>query len=149
MLELDMMEIREDIKTGFELVEKYDGKDPEKLKKIISDIKKSVESCYLNVDTNYYPVENNLKDFKGEGRKEALELLLKFSLAAEKHRTMFMIRFEECKDFLQNVTSGSINLEMFKRAIKEAKEIVMTEGNNMAASLMDLKFELLKLLGIG
>ena len=149
MLELDMMEIREDIKTGFELVEKYDGKDPEKLKKIISDIKKSVESCYLNVDTNYYSVENNLKDFKGEGRKEALELLLKFSLAAEKHRTMFMIRFEECKDFLQNVTSGSINLEMFKRAIKEAKEIVMTEGNNMAASLMDLKFELLKLLGIG
>ena len=149
MLELDMMEIREDIKTGFEVVEKYDGKDPEKLKKIISDIKKSVESCYLNVDTNYYPVENNLKDFKGEGRKEALELLLKFSLAAEKHRTMFMIRFEECKDFLQNVTSGSINLEMFKRAIKEAKEIVMTEGNKMAASLMDLKFELLKLLGIG
>ena len=149
MLQLDIMEIREDMKTGFELVEKYDGKDPEKLKKIISDVKKSVEGCYSNVDNDYYSVENDLKDFKSECRKEALELLLKFSLAAEKHRTMFMIRFEECKDFLQNVTSGSISLEMFKIAIKKTKKAVMTEGNKMAASLMDVKFKLLKLLGIG
>ena len=150
MLQLDIMEIREDMKTGFELIEKYDGKDPEKLKKIISDVKKSVEGCYSNVDNDYYSVENDLKDFKSEeGKKEALELLLKFSLAAEKHRTMFMIRFEECKDFLQNVTSGSISLEMFKIAIKKTKKAVMTEGNKMAASLMDVKFKLLKLLGIG
>ena len=149
MLQLDIMEIREDMKTGFELIEKYDGKDPEKLKKIISDVKKSVEGCYSNVDNDYYSVENDLKDFKSECRKEALELLLKFSLAAEKHRTMFMIRFEECKDFLQNVTSGSISLEMFKIAIKKTKKAVMTEGNKMVASLMDVKFELLKLLGIG
>ena len=149
MLQLDIMEIREDMKTGFELIEKYDGKDPEKLKKIISDVKKSVEGCYSNVDNDYYSVENDLKDFKSECRKEALELLLKFSLAAEKHRTMFMIRFEECKDFLQNVTSGSISLEMFKIAIKKTKKAVMTEGNKMAASLMDVKFKLLKLLGIG
>ena len=149
MLQLDIMEIREDMKTGFELVEKYDGKDPEKLKKIISDVKKSVESCYSNVDNDYYSVENDLKDFKSECRKEALELLLKFSLAAEKHRTIFMTRFEDCKDFLQNMTSGSISLEMFKIAIKKAKKVVMTEGNKMVASLMDVKFELLKLLGIG
>ena len=149
MLQLDIMEIREDMKTGFELIEKYDGKDPEKLKKIISDVKKSVEGCYSNVDNDYYSVENDLKDFKSECRKEALELLLKFSLAAEKHRTMFMIRFEECKDFLQNVTSGSISLEMFKIAVKKTKKAVMTEGNKMAASLMDVKFKLLKLLGIG
>ena len=149
MLQLDIMEIREDMKTGFKLIEKYDGKDPEKLKKIISDVKKSVEGCYSNVDNDYYSVENDLKDFKSECRKEALELLLKFSLAAEKHRTMFMIRFEECKDFLQNVTSGSISLEMFKIAIKKTKKAVMTEGNKMAASLMDVKFKLLKLLGIG
>ena len=149
MLQLDIMEIREDMKTGFELIEKYDGKDPEKLKKIISDVKKSVEGCYSNVDNDYYSVENDLKDFKSECRKEALELLLKFSLAAEKHRTMFMIRFEEFKDFLQNVTSGSISLEMFKIAVKKTKKAVMTEGNKMAASLMDVKFKLLKLLGIG
>ena len=139
MLQLDIMEIREDMKTGFEVVEKYDGKDPEKL-----------ESCYSNVDNDYYSVENDLKDFKSEeGKKEALELLLKFSLAAEKHRAIFMIRFEDCKDFLQNMTSGSISLEMFKIAIKKAKKVVMTEGNKMVASLMDVKFELLKLLGIG
>ena len=149
MLQLDIMEIREDMKTGFEVVEKYDGKDPEKLKKIISDVKKSVESCYSNVDNDYYLVENDPKDFKSECRKEALELLQKFSLAAKKNRTMFMIRFEDCKDFLQNVTSGSISLKMFKIAIKKAKKVVMTEGNKMAASLMDVKFELLKLLGIG
>ena len=149
MLQLDIMEIREDMKTGFEVVEKYDGKDPEKLKKIISDVKKSVEGCYSNVDNDYYSVENDLKDFKSECRKEALELLLKFSLAAEKHRAIFMIRFEDCKDFLQNMTSGSISLEMFKIAIKKAKKVVMTEGNKMVASLMDVKFELLKLLGIG
>ena len=150
MLQLDIMEIREDMKTGFEVVEKYDGKDPEKLKKIISDVKKFVESCYSNVDNDYYSVENDLKDFKSEeGKKEALELLLKFSLAAEKHRAIFMIRFEDCKDFLQNMTSGSISLEMFRIAIKKAKKVVMTEGNKMVASLMDVKFELLKLLGIG
>lgn len=149
MLQLDIMEIREDMKTGFELVEKYDGKDPEKLKKIISDVKKSVEGCYSNVDNDYYSVENDLKDFKSEGRKEALELLLKFSLAAEKHRTIFMTRFEDCKDFLQNMTSGSISLEMFKIAVKKTKKAVMTEGNKMAASLMDVKFKLLKLVGIG